>query len=61
MYLVCSIVHYFSFRLADDHKEAVVKDATEEGAALCIGQQLDFLHKELERLQVGWRLLSGVT
>ena len=29
-----------------------MSDAVEEGAALCLGQQLDFLHKELERLQV---------
>ena len=35
-----------------EHREAVVSDAVEEGAALCLGQQLDFLHKELERLQV---------
>lgn len=39
-------------RSAAEHSEAVVNDAVEEGAALCVGQQLDFLHKELERLQV---------
>ena len=39
-------------RLAEEHREAVVSDAVEEGAALCIGDQLDFLQKELERLQV---------
>ena len=39
-------------RLAEEHRDAVVSDAVEEGAALCIGDQLDFLQKELERLQV---------
>jgi hypothetical protein len=38
-------------RSAAEHREAVVSDAVEEGAALCLGQQLDFLQKELERLQ----------
>ena len=46
MYLCC--------RAATEHCEAVVSDAVEEGAALCVGQQLDFLQKELERLQVQW-------
>lgn len=39
-------------RLAVEHSEAVVNSAVEEGAALCVGEQLDFLYKELERLQV---------
>ena len=39
-------------RSAEDHREAVVRDGMEEGAALCLGEQLDFLQKELERLQV---------
>jgi hypothetical protein len=38
-------------KLAEEHREAVVSDAVEEGAALCVGDQLDFLQKELERLQ----------
>ncbi|CAI8024855.1 Cilia- and flagella-associated protein 91 [Geodia barretti] len=38
-------------KLVEEHREAVVSDAVEEGAALCVGDQLDFLQKELERLQ----------
>ena len=34
------------------HKDNVVKDVVEEGAAEVIGKQLDFLNKELMRLQV---------
>lgn len=55
--LVCTlqmlnIVLFVGCRSAVDHSEAVVNSAVEEGAALCVGEQLDFLHKELERLQV---------
>lgn len=50
--LHCMYMVYVCFRLATEHREAVVSDAVEEGAALCVGQQLDFLQKELERLQV---------
>ena len=45
-------IHVCTCRSAVEHREAVVSDAVEEGAALSLGQQLDFLHKELERLQV---------
>ena len=51
-HLVCVCVCVCVFRKAAEHHEAVVSDAVEEGAALCLGQELDFLQKELERLQV---------
>ena len=38
--------------LRSEHKEEVVSDLTEEAVAREVGQQLDFLNKELRRLQV---------
>lgn len=49
---MCTVCAMCGVRSAADHCEAVVSDAMEEGAAHCLGQQLDFLQKELERLQV---------
>ena len=39
-------------RAQEEHRESVVRDGVEAGAAMVMGQQLNFLNKELERLQV---------
>ena len=47
---VCTAPMYC--RAHEEHRESVVRDGVEGGAVLVMGQQLDFLNKELERLQV---------
>jgi hypothetical protein len=45
---------------ADEHKESIIIDGTEREAAQLIGQQLDFLNKELIRLQEERRIHAFV-
>ena len=42
---------------ANEHKDQVLQDLTEEGPAEELGRQLDYLNKELYRLQVSSRSL----
>ena len=47
--------------LRSEHREEMVGDLTEEPVAREVGQQLDFLNKELRRLQVRGRRASLFT